>query len=624
MLKPLSFGCRVLIAYTVSATSCLNMAGAVWAQSADSQPQSPQAAPGGQSTTGDNGVKLRPRIPRPQSGDSTSNSSGSNNSSSSSRAGGRINASPEPSSIPAPSTTTQTTTTSTTTAAPAAGANSGSPIKLQDLTIQSPPKAGGPTPSDQDFAFTGLDLPHEQNNKLGLDQLRLHAAVKGDSFKPIRLEVQYDESIDLSSALKYAIDNNLAIKISRESMNYQRWVMYSQYAGLLPSFTIAYNLTHTDIVNTKTDSLAKVFLERVTYPVFQGGSVVYGIMGQHFREKGWREAYKASISDELLDLYTKYYTLLLDRALLQIRAKAVEVSEEQLRINKAMEVQGTGTRYQVAQADAQLSSDRQALLQAQVTVRQAALALNFSMNYPMGVNLVPVEESVNEEPLFESNASIDSLVSYALLNRPELREYEDFQFAAARNIPVAAAPLYPQVSLFSQYSYSGTNVTQHDTTASSSASTSGAGVFGGLFRTYQQGLAMTWTFSNLGLTSVANIFAADSLARQSRIQSNQELQTVIQQVRGDYLNWRAARDQIDNAAHGVRAASEELRLAKLRLENQVTTNLEVIQAQRDYINALTTLAQAIVSSNIAQAQLLHDTGLISSQTLLHGFKGNLP
>ena len=474
--------------------------------------------------------------------------------------------------------------------------------------------------TDEDFAFTGLDLPHDQNNKLGMDQLRLHSAVRTDSFKPIRLEVQYDESINLESALNYAIQNNLAIKISRENLNYQRWVLYGQYANLLPNLTMAYNLTHTKIINTHTTSLAKVFLTRVTYPVFQGGSVVYGILGQHYREKGWKQAFSASISDELLDLYQKYYAVLLDRALLQIRAKAVEVSEEQLRINKSMDAQGTGTRYQVAQADAQLSSDKQALLQQQVTMRQAALALNFSMNYPMPVNLVPVEETIAEEPLFQINASVDALVNAALQNRPELREYEDFKVAAARNVQVAAAPLYPQVSLFSQYSYAGTDVTAP---ASTSSSTSGAGVFGGLFRTYQQGLAATWTLSNLGMGSVANIYAAQSLSRQAGIQANQELQLVIQQVRSDYLNWRAAREQIDNAAHGVRAASEELRLARLRLENQVTTNLEVIQAQRDYINALTTLAQAIVGSNLAQAQLLHDTGLISRETLLRGFKGNL-
>jgi Outer membrane efflux protein len=330
----------------------------------------------------------------------------------------------------------------------ALAAVSGQPAANMDPVTLNQPAAGtqvapgAPIEADQEFSFTGLDLPHDQNNKLGMDQLRLHNAVHGDSFKPIRLEVQYDESINLEDALKYAVENNLAIKISKDNLKYQHFVLYGQFANTLPNLTMAYNLTHTKIINDHTTSLAKVFLTRVTYPVFQGGSVLYGILGQYYREKGWKQAYKASISDELLDLYQKYNAVLLDRILLQIRAKAVEVSEEQLRINKAMDAQGSGTRYQVAQADAQLSSDKQALLQQQVTMRQAALALNFTMNYPMAVNLVPVEETIVEEPLFQSEATIDSLVNYALLNRPELREYEDFKIAAARNVQVAAAPLY--------------------------------------------------------------------------------------------------------------------------------------------------------------------------------------
>ncbi|MDR3617042.1 MAG: TolC family protein [Candidatus Obscuribacterales bacterium] len=465
------------------------------------------------------------------------------------------------------------------------------------------------------------DSVHAVNKTLAMDKLRLNSSLKDDSFKTIRLEVQYDQQISLEEALNYAIQNNLAIKISKDSLKYQQYVLYGQVANVLPNLTVAYNLTHTDIMNEKVGSNAKVFLTRLAYPVFQGGSVVYGILGQYYREKGWEQAYKANISDALLDLYTRYNNLLLARVLLQIRAKAVEVSQEQVRVNTIKEAAGTGARFNILQSEAQLASDRQALLQQQVAVRQAALALNFSMNFPMGVNLVPVEETITEQSLFQNQSTIDALVGVALKKRPELREYELFKIAAARNIQVASAPLYPQVSLFQQYSY--TNTVSKSSQASSSSDTSGAGVFGGLFRTYQQGLGIVWSLNNMGVTAVSNIAASNSLAHQASVQANQELQTVLQQVRSDYLNWRAAREQIDNAAHGVTASAEELRLAAIRLDQGVGTNLDVITAQHDYVNALTTQAQAIVGSNMAQAQLLHDTGIISSDTLLHGFKGDI-
>ena len=470
----------------------------------------------------------------------------------------------------------------------------------------------------QDDQVPDSDAKHNVNKTLNMDKLRLHSAVHLYSFQPVRLEVQNDQPITLDEALNYAVENNLPIKISRENMNYQRWVLFSQVANALPNFSMAYNITHTRILNENVSSLAHVFLPRVTYPVFQGGSVVYSILGQYARERGWTKAYKATINDSLLDVYQKYNNLLLARILLQIRAKSVEVSQEQLNVNQKMEKAGTGTRFAVMQSETQMATDRQAFLQQQVLVRQAALALNFSLNYPMAVNLVPAEETITEEPLFRTNSDITELVNVALKLRPDLREYELFRFAAARNVQVAAAPLYPQVSFFSQYSFSNTTTSP----AASETSTNGAGVFGGLFKTNQEGFALVWSLNGCGLVSVANIVAAQALSRQSAVQANQALQTAFQQVRSSYLGWRVAREQIDNAAHGVDSSAEELRLAELRLGTGVGTNLELIQAQRDYITALTTQSQAIVGSNLAQAQLLHDTGIISMQTLLHGYQGN--
>ena len=497
------------------------------------------------------------------------------------------------------------------------------------------PSLGAENPSSMLYSETGLpgsianvkpeddvpvsDAKHDINKTLSTEKLRLHSAVHLYSFQPIRMEVQYDQPINLEEALKYAEENNLPIKISRENMNYQRWVLGSQAANFIPNFSMTYNVTHTRILNEKISSLAHVFLPRVTYPVFQGGSVLYSFLGQLARERGWTQAFHASINDALLDVYQKYNNLLLNRVLLQIRAKAVEVSQEQLKVNQSLEKSGTGTRFAVMQSETQLANDRQALLQQQVTVRQAALALNYSLNYPMAINLVPIEENISEQSLFKSSANIGELVNLSLKQRPELREYELFRFAAGRNVQVAAAPLYPTIAFYTQYSF--TNTVVSPVIPSGSEGTSGAGVFGGLFKTNQAGMGLVWNLSGMGLVSAANIAAAQSLARQSGVQANQELQSIFQQVRSSYLGWRVAREQIDNAATGVDSSGEELRLAELRLRQGVGTNLELITAQRDYINALTTQAQAIVGSNLAQAQLLHDTGVITMETLLHGYQG---
>ncbi len=128
----------------------------------------------------------------------------------------------------------------------------------------------------------------------------------------------------------------------------------------------------------------------------------------------------------------------------------------------------------------------------------------------------------------------------------------------------------------------------------------------------------------MALGNLANIVSARALSRQAMSQANQELLKVNQQVRTALISAVTARALIDAAAYSASSAGDALRLANMRVRTGLGTNLELIQAQRDYINALVNQAKAITQSNQAQAQLLHDTGLISVDSLLTGYKDVAP
>jgi hypothetical protein len=131
---------------------------------------------------------------------------------------------------------------------------------------------------------------------------------------------------------------------------------------------------------------------------------------------------------------------------------------------------------------------------------------------------------------------------------------------------------------------------------------------------------LNWTLGNLGVTAATNILRLKHIARREMLACNSVILQIGQQVRSAYLNALAQREQIDVTAAAVAAATEQLRMANLRVQSGVGTNLELIQSQRAYIEAMINQAQAIVTSDQAQAQLLHDTGVISLDTLTAGYK----
>lgn len=498
---------------------------------------------------------------------------------------------------------------------------------------------------------------HSQNATLSMSPIKLGALIQVATLAPMRLDATHNQPITLKGALDYALRNNLPIKIARESMVYQKAQLYSQFADFLPSFATGYTLTHSDIYPSKKSN-SNVYVDRVSAPVFAGGNDFYTALVQYYRQKGWQYTYTASINDALLDVYQRYTNLSLNHALLRIRAKSVEVSTLQLgQVNTQFKA-GTGTRFAIMQSRTQLANDKQALLAQQIATRQSALLLAYSLNLPLTSNLIPVDEYITEQHLISEKISVDELLNTAIANRPELRQYELFRLAAARNVQVAASNLYPTAGFSLAYSHANTDVnkpasaasapgnstinsalaatgstsvantatstttttsTSSTGTTTSSTSTAGAGVFGGLFNTLQTAVSTSWSLPNMGMNSVANIVGARALSRQSVLQANQELMLVSEGVRVAYLTALAAREQIDNTAYGVDSSSEALRLANLRLQSGMGTNLELIQAQRDYITSLSSQAQAIISSNLAQAQLLHDLGVISIESLTNGY-----
>jgi OMF family outer membrane factor len=117
---------------------------------------------------------------------------------------------------------------------------------------------------------------------------------------------------------------------------------------------------------------------------------------------------------------------------------------------------------------------------------------------------------------------------------------------------------------------------------------------------------------------MTNMEAARWQARQSLLQANQMFLNVFDQVRNSHNETVTAERAIDEATDELLSAQEELRLARLRLERGLGTNLEVLTAQRDLTQARVDQALALVNFNKSQTQLLHDIGLISIDNVTSG------
>lgn len=490
------------------------------------------------------------------------------------------------------------------------------------LTKETP---GGPGPST-------VSSNSERLDEIQLNHPALQSLISVNNYlNPFQLDASVSDVMNLRDALLFGLDQNLDLAISRTNAKAQQNAYYSALGNFLPDPTMGFSeyftngriglpfspstLLGTGLSSLGSSSSSATFPNngtttiRIHHPfeimhggmefyAYRGGSILFGALQSKHNYKAAKLQEKASLRDMLMTVTQNYYNLVLAEALLQIRIQAVRTSNEQLRRNLDRFHSGLATNLDVLQSRTQLSRDRQNLVDQQTSRRSNSITLAQSLYMNLGQDIIPIEMNVRKVRLVDPRLNIADFLQLAIDNRPELKQYEELRLAAKKAILVAAAKLQPTVLLSgAEYGIGPPSNVQ------------GLGIFA---------VNINWRLKGFGTVDAFSVNQARWQARQAQLNAEKELQTVLSQVRNSYLQILDKERNIEESSNEVESSLEELRLAELRKSSGLGINLDIITAQRDYTQALVDKAQAIIQFNIAQAQLVHDMGLISVDALTSG------
>lgn len=460
---------------------------------------------------------------------------------------------------------------------------------------------------------------------------------------PYELDAGTTRQINLRDTVMTARANNLVIKIVQEESEEKRGQNISSIGGFLPNLINEFTLQGlTGQYISPAGAALPINNYYITMPatiqqyVYQGGKVLHTYLQTKHTYRASQYQLKGSTNDVLLDASKLYYELVQNDALLQIRIKAVETSRALYLINQDLYDNGVNSMLEVLQAKTQLSKDRQQLIKQQVERRQSAIKLAKALNLEFSTDLTP-DRLVRKIVLVDKKLSPADLLKIAIDSRPELKKYEELRLAAKESIKVAKAPLLPQVSVtgttvgtFARIARNQQGGQQTPFTDSGGASVSSVSGAGGLplaaggtggrkdagRSLFLIGLDVQWTLGGLGVTALGNIQTARATARKAQLEFLDELNRVQADVRDAYLSSLSAEALIAETTDAVNSSAEQLRVSKDRIENGVGTQLDVLNAQKDYTTALIDKVKAITEYNTAQVKLLRAIGRISVNTVV--------
>lgn len=184
------------------------------------------------------------------------------------------------------------------------------------------------------------------------------------------------------------------------------------------------------------------------------------------------------------------------------------------------------------------------------------------------------------------------LPSTLLLRRPDIVSAEQQLIAANARIGAARATLFPSIGLSG---YLG------------SESAALSNLFSGPAGIWQLGFGLAQPIFQGGRL-FGEIEAVEARQRQALAQYQKTLQTAFRETHDALIGQVRAREAFDAENERVNALTEALRLARIRFVNGLTSQLEVLDAERNLLNAELNRADALRAQRSAVANVVKALG----------------
>ncbi len=232
------------------------------------------------------------------------------------------------------------------------------------------------------------------------------------------------------------------------------------------------------------------------------------------------------------------------------------------------------------------------LIVAEYQYETALYSLAVLMGYPEGTLPPTVKFPRVKDIYLYDLPSVEIYLDNALANRPDLHAYREELQIAKYQLYQTYSSFSPTASVFAEYSYDTSRSRSYHPSWKSGQNTSD----------FTYGLSANWTIFN-GFIRYNRVREAQANLSIAQFQAFNTWLTVVQEVREAYINYVQNVKQARLYEKTLEFTMEQRNLVddEYRVGNTELTRLN--EAQRDLVDAQTTLASAYINVQNAKAQL---------------------
>ena len=405
--------------------------------------------------------------------------------------------------------------------------------------------------------------------------------------KSVQDSKTYESKLDLdeSRTIELALANNRTAKQTKWGYEAAKSAVSQVAAGKNPSVKYEWSAQKTGGDTGRSKRGSHDF--SISAPVFNP-QLDASIDAARYTREGTGASYEEALQQAKYDAISGYYTLIMNRNLVDVAQQAVKDYQGHVTNVQAQYNVGLVASSDVLAAKTNLADSETNLVKAQNSANLAEASLNQVIAYPVQTAINTAEHDLQYKPY---NVTLEQAKAYALLHRSALVKSALDVKSAEEAVKSAKSGYLPTVAVSAGRGYADLD-----------------GYFGTSTKSWSVGATASWSLWDGGATQNA-IKKANAQLEQAKEANLATVDAVLLAVQKAYLNLRSAEQTIQSTQTAVAQGQESFRIATLRYRAGVGTNLDVLDAETKLTDARNNYVQALYNYNISIAALEQLTGV---------------
>ncbi len=432
---------------------------------------------------------------------------------------------------------------------------------------------------------------------LGLSIFVSVSAINAQDQSPLTLQQCIEIALETHPLMRISY-RQLDAAVARREQAKAQWLPELTFSGVqrrqgpTVSFTIPNpvtgRLTSIEIVKPDMRTLTAEFRQSL----LSFGRKSASVQGATYQVNAASAMVQATQSQLILMVTEAYANVLAAQAMEEVARQAVDRVKVVLKTAQARYEAGVAPKFDVLRAEAELAAAEEQYLTAHNGVALAKAALNQLLGRPTDalIELSPLPEPIEVDP---NALKSEPFIKQALANRPEMKSSEWQIRSAQEFLKLAKADKNPLLLLTGSY------LRQTKT---------------GFAEDYQWGVNLVVQFPIFDSGRRESVVKEREVTLEQALAQREQLERQISlEVEQAVRNFQVALQRLKTARAALMSAEEAFRLAQVRYEGGVGTQVEVWDAQVALTRARANEVQALYDAHKAFARLVYATGLTEEE-----------